>query len=403
MPKVHLTQSTVDKLSCQSGKIKTDYFDSKVNGLMVKVMSKGTKSYYIRYKNHRNKWTENRIADASILKLSDARELAQQKLTQITMGDNPFEKRKALKDVPTVKLFVEESYMPHAKSYKRSWDTDWSLLKNHILPAIGHLHLDEVTRRHLVDLFSHHRSTHAPGSTNRVIILCRYIFNCAIRWEVPGTAKNPTTGIDLFPENNQRERYLSEEEAKRLFTSLEKSDSAHLKYIITMLLLTGARKNEVLQAQWKDFDLQQRIWTIKFNKSGKVRHVPLSDGMLQLLAMIPKTGGNPYLFPNPKTGKPYVQIWHSWHTARKRAGLSDVRIHDLRHSFASFLINNGRSLYEVQKLLGHTQIKTTQRYSHLSRKSLIAATNTAAAALPLQQMMPTERATVPLVAAQSID
>ena len=230
--------------------------------------------------------------------------------------------------------------------------------------------------------------------------MCRYIFNCAIRWEVTGIDKNPSAGIDLFQENNKRERYLSPDEAQRLFVALEQSESKHLKYIITMLLLTGARKNEVLQARWSDFDLQQRIWSIEFNKSGKMRYVPLSDGMLQPLEIIPQVKGNPYLFPNPKTGKPYVQIWHSWDTARKRSGLEDVRIHDLRHSFASFLINNGRSIYEVQKLLGHTQIKTTQRYSHLSQKSLIAAANTATDALPLAQMMPKDRGQIELVAVE---
>ena len=400
MPRITLTQSTVEKLTCQSGKAKTDYFDTKINGLMLKVMSSGNKSYYIRYKNHRCKWTENKLANASTLKLSDARDLAQQKLTMIAMGEDPFDKKKELKDVPTVRQFVDESYLPHAKSYKRSWGTDFSLLKNHILPALGHLHLDEVKRRHLVDLFSQHRQTHKPGSTNRIIILSRYIFNCAIRWEVPGIDKNPTEGIDLFAENNKRERYLSSEEAKRLFDALEQSTSVHLKYIVTMLLLTGARKNEVIHAKWKDFDLEQRIWSIEFNKSGKIRYVPLSDGVLQLLEIIPKEKNNPYLFPNPKTGKPYVQIFPSWNTARKRAGLEDVRIHDLRHSFASFLINNGRSLYEVQKLLGHTQVKTTQRYSHLSQKSLIAAANTATTALPLNSMMPKDKEAIPLVAVE---
>jgi len=400
MPAILLKSVDIDRLSCPQDKSKIDYFDTRVSGLLLKILSSGKKTYYLRYRNERQKQIEKKIADASTIKLADARELAQQKLTLIAMGENPFDKRKALKDIPTVQQFVEESYMPHAKSYKRSWDTDWSLLKNHILPAIGHLYLDEVIRRHMVDLFSHHRQTHKPGSTNRIIILCRFIFNCAIRWEVPGVTKNPTKGIDLFKENNQRERYLTTEEAKQLFTALERSDSVHLKYIITMLLLTGARKNEVLHARWQDFDIDQRVWSIEFNKSGKMRYVPLSDGMLQLLAFIPRTQGNPYLFPNPETGHPYVQIYYSWHTARKRAGLTDVRIHDLRHSFASFLINSGRSLYEVQKLLGHTQIKTTQRYSHLSQKSLIAAANTATAALPLQQMMPHTPESVPLVAVE---
>ena len=99
--------------------------------------------------------------------------------------------------------------------------------------------------------------------------------------------------------------------------------------------------------------------------------------MLRLLAQVPRKDGCPYVFANPKSGKPFVSVFNSWDTARKKVGLRDVRIHDLRHSFASFLVNAGRSLYEVQRILGHTQIKTTQRYAHLSQDTLIDAANVA--------------------------
>ena len=101
--------------------------------------------------------------------------------------------------------------------------------------------------------------------------------------------------------------------------------------------------------------------------------VPLSTAALRLLEQVPHVEGCPYIFPNLGTGLPYKFIYAAWNTVRARAGLSDVRIHDLRHSFASFLINNGRSIYEVQRILGHTQITTTQRYSHLSQESLLEA------------------------------
>ena len=111
--------------------------------------------------------------------------------------------------------------------------------------------------------------------------------------------------------------------------------------------------------------------------------MPLSTGALHLLASIPRREGCPWAFANPKTGKPYVSFYISWNTARNKAGLADVRIHDLRHSFASFLVNAGRSLYEVQKILGHTQVKTTQRYAHLAQGTLIDAADEVAKAVPL--------------------
>ena len=390
MPKELLTQHFVDhNAECPAGKPRVDYYDTKITGLSLKVLKSGQKTFYVRYRCARGKLVERKIGQASVIKLADARVFAQDALSQVAAGIDPFEKRLALKNVPTFAEFVASLYMEHIKSYKRSWGTDECLLRNHVLPLIGSLYLDQITRRHMVELFSKHKETHKPGSTNRVIILCRYIFNCALKWEVEGISRNPTQGIELFPENNKRERYLTAEEAQRLFKALDESAADRLKYIISMLLLTGARKNEVQQAQWKDFDLERRIWTIHFNKSGQTRHVPLSDGAIRLLGSIPRVPGSNYAFANPKTGKPYKHIFTAWDTARKKAGLSDLRIHDLRHSFASALINSGRSLYEVQKILGHTQVKTTQRYSHLSQESLVAAANTASSVVPLARLAST--------------
>ena len=166
-----------------------------------------------------------------------------------------------------------------------------------------------------------------------------------------------------------------------------------------MLILTGARKREVLDAKWEDFDFIRRLWRIPTTKLGKPRHVPLSDGVLNLLSAMERKGD--WVFANPKTNKPFVSIFCAWNTARAKAGLSDVRVHDLRHSFASLLINSGRSLYEVQKLLGHTQVKTTQRYAHLAPETLLAAGNAATLAVgSIMGVMPNRIVGVPQVAVQ---
>ena len=381
MARQKLTQKFVDSVTNKSGKRKVDYFDTELTGLLLEVRDSG-RTFYLRYRNRRGKPVQKKLADAAIVGLVDIRKLAQEKLVMIAMGRDPFEEKKALRDVPTVAEFVADSYMPHVKGYKRSWDTDECLLRNHVLPAIGSLHLDEVNRRHMVKLFSDHRETHKPGSTNRIIILCRYIFNLAIKWEAAGATANPTSGIPLYPENNKRERYLSEDEAAALFNELEQSENTQLKYIVGILLLTGARKREVLDAKWTDFNLDTRIWTIHINKTGRPRHIPISDGLQRLLERLPRFDNCEWLVPNPRTGKPFVSVFGAWNTVRTKAGLPEVRIHDLRHSFASFLINSGRSLYEVQKILGHTQVKTTQRYAHLSQDSLREAANTAFSKLP---------------------
>ena len=149
------------------------------------------------------------------------------------------------------------------------------------------------------------------------------------------------------------ERYLSVDEAQRLYVAVCKSENTMLGFIVPMLILTGARKREVLDAKWQDFDLARRIWRISMSKSGKARHVPISDGAMTVLTSLPKNDLTDYAFANPRTDKPYVSIFCAWNTARKNAGLADVRMHDLRHSFASLLVNSGRTLYEVQHILGH--------------------------------------------------
>ncbi len=397
MPKITLTQALVDNLTCPPTKTKEDYFDTKTTGLLVQVLNSGRKTFYIRFQNERKKTIQKKLVSASLIKLAEARELAIKYLAQIAMGEDPFATKVELKKVPTLSAFITDSYIPYVKTYKRSWDTDVSLIKNHILPNFGKLYMDEVSKKDVIQFISRHSLTYKPGSVNRVIILLRYIFNLSIRWEIPGITKNPTAGIPLLEENNKKERFLTAAEASALVEKLNDSDNKMLQYIIPMLILTGARKNEVLRAKWGDFNFGQRVWRIPMSKNGKARHVPISDGVQYLLEGVPRYTGCEYVFPNPKSLKPYISIFTSWNTARKAVGLRDVRIHDLRHSFASFLVNSGRSIYEVQRILGHTQIKTTQRYAHLSQDSLLAAANEISKAVPILMAMPNHVINVPLI------
>lgn len=133
-------------------------------------------------------------------------------------------------------VFIHEQYLPFVKSYKRSWDTDEGLLRNHVAPQWGKRHLDEITKQDVIKLITHHRETHAPGSCNRLLILLRYVFNLAVKWEVAGVKSNPTHGFPLMEENNKKERYLSREEASTLYEALGHSDNQMLKFIVPMLM-----------------------------------------------------------------------------------------------------------------------------------------------------------------------
>jgi integrase len=342
----------------------------------------GRKTYYLRYQNDRGKTVQKRLGNAAILKLAQVRDLAVKCLAQISMGEDPFANQVALRAIPKLADFITQQYLPYAKTYKRSLICDVGVIKNHINPVFGSMYMDELKKQDVIGLISKMLETYAPGTVNRVVILLRYIYNLAIKWETAGILKNPTAGIPLLEENNQKERYLTPEEARKLVAALKGSENKMLQFIIPMLILTGARKMEVQKARWEDINWEQRIWRIPLTKSGKARHVPISDGALMILESIPRIEGCKWVFPNPKTHKPYNSYYNSWNTVRKSVGLGDVRIHDLRHSFASFLVNSGRSLYEVQRILGHTQISTTQRYAHLSQDSLLTAANEVGKAIP---------------------
>jgi integrase len=380
MAQISLTQAFVNTVVCPNDQTKQEITDKACKGLILEVRQSGGKTYYLRYTNHRGKQRQYRIGNATVLTLSQARCKSKLALNQAALGQDPCEEKEQTKQVPTFAQFIADQYMPYIKSYKRSWDTDVSLLKNHLLPRFGKRYMDEITRQDIVKMHADRKASGAAaGSANRLLIMMRYIFNLTLKWEVPGIKANPCKGIPLMEENNKMERYLSVEEAERLYEAVCKSENTMLKYIVPMLILTGARKREVLDAKWEDFDLGRRAWRIPISKSGKARHVPLSDGALNVLASMPRKVE--WAFANPDTGKPYVSVFYAWDTARKSVGLSDVRMHDLRHSFASLLINSGRTLYEVQHILGHTQVKTTQRYAHLSQDTLLAAANSATAAL----------------------
>ena len=139
--------------------------------------------------------------------------------------------------------------------------------------------------------------------------------------------------------------------------------------VIRLLMLTGARRGEVLNATWDQFDLDRAVWTkpAATTKQRKLHRTPISGAAVQLLriirARVPKEC--PWVFPGDANGKPVQEIKRFWHDVRKQAKLTDVRIHDLRHTFASLLVSGGMSLPMIGKLLGHTQVQTTQRYSHL--------------------------------------
>lgn len=393
MPIESLDAAFVRKATCPEGKSKVDYYDSSIVGFILEVRASGGKTFHLRYRDKHGKQRQHKIGDSKSISFDKARQAAQTLRSRVVLGDSPVEERKIKRAVPTLSEFFRDRYMPFIKGYKRSWSSDESYYRSHLSSRFGSYHLDQIS---LQEVIEHHHAMRAAGyaeaTCNRALVLLRYMYNLAGKWGVPGSERNPTLGAVKYELNNARERYLKPDETNRLRMALENSRNSQLKYVVPLLLMTGARKRELLDACWEHFDIDRRIWRIPTSKSGKARHVPLSMAVLEILARLPRWHGCPYVVPNPSAKKPFRSIFKSWDVARKKAGLPDVRMHDLRHSMASNMVNSGRSIYEVSKVLGHAQLKTTQRYSHLSQETLLAAVDAASDATGIiwSQPLPTQ-------------
>jgi integrase len=370
MPKVALTDSFTRLATCPSGIRKINFVDTNSHGFMLEVRSSGGKTFYQRYRDQRGREHQYKIGSADILSVRQARQAARKILARGLLGEDPQAERVASRSIPTVAEFARQRYLPFVQTYERSWQTDERLLRVHLLPRIGKLFMDEVTAEDLQQMLaSMKKAGYAPGTCARPIIIARYMFSLARKWKVPGVLENPASGFPL-PPDVQRNRFLSNDEIKRLVIALEHDLNQVAAKAILLLLLTGARRNEVTHAKWEHVDLERGNLMVPLSKSGKPRVVVLNTAACNVLRSLPKVDANPYVFPSPVTGRPSPSLFFPWSRVRRNAELSGVRLHDLRHSFASLLINLDYELYEIQELLGHSNPKTTQRYAHLQTEKL---------------------------------
>jgi integrase len=376
MPIVQLSPAFVRRVSCPSEHKKSDYFDTAMRGFMLEVRASGGKTYYQRYTDERGRERQYKIGPADVLTLRQAKRKAKQIKAQAILGGDPQRERQERRSIPTLRSFVEERYLPFVQTYKRSWQTDEIVLRVHALPRLGHLFLDEITTERITEIVAAmRRDEYAPGTVGRVIVILRFLFNLIRKWNVLRGPENPASGIPI-PADVQRNRFLDKDETKRLVEALARDENQVAAKAILLLLLTGARRNEITHARWEHVDLKASTLFVPLSKSGKPRYVFLNAAAVNVFRSIPRLPGNPYVFPSPVTGRPSASLHFPWNRIRIKAGLDDLRLHDLRHSFASALVNDGQELYTVQRLLGHANAKATQRYAHLKRETLAEAAET---------------------------
>ena len=382
---IKLTQDFIaNNLRCPEGKRRIEYVDKGGTGLYLEVRatSPGQGTFYLRYKDANNKTCHQKIGRSCDMELDVARQKAKTLKGHIMLlGADPRADEKAKKAIPTFSVFMETMYEDFAYKNKKTAPKDMEYYRLRLKAAFGHKRLNQISRRE-VQLF--HSSLRdeglAPATCNHYLKLMKRALNLAIQWEVLD-GKNPACGIQQYRELNLVENYMDDEQLHRLLTVLKTDKNRMVCNIIMYLLSTGARLNEALQARWDHINLERRVWRIPAtnSKSGKVRAVPLNDSAIDVLNEVGTKDKSEWVFPSKRNhGQPFVSLQRVWSRLRKESGLIFLRIHDLRHQHASMLINNGRTLYEVQQILGHSTSKVTERYSHLSTATLQSASSCAA-------------------------
>jgi integrase len=387
--KARIVQQTVKglKAPAQGNAI---LWDREIHGFGVRITSAGAVAFILDYRFRRRK-RRYTIGRSPELSATAARDEALLLLRGIRNGIDPLEKRQQDLAEPTMADLAAEYLSRYAKKEKRAGSVrnDKGMLANIILPRFGSLRVDAVNQRYIETLHASMEPT--PYHANRVLSLLSRMFSLAVKWE--HRADNPVHGITRFDEPI-KERWLPKEELRRFSDALDAYHDQDAADALRLLMLTGAREQEALGAEWPQFDLTRGEWTkpAHCTKENKIAHVPLNDYALALLRkMHAKSGGNGPLFPG-RGGRARVTIRRPFIQVCKAAGLAEpysvkgkrrtitryrptLRVHDLRHSFASHLVSDGVSLELVGKLMGHTVPSTTQRYAHYSDEALRAATN----------------------------
>ncbi|MGB2832931.1 MAG: tyrosine-type recombinase/integrase [Methylotenera sp.] len=380
MPIVKLTQDFINNsLICPEGKKRIEYCDKELPGLIIIVtpLSQGG-TYFLRYKNGASKTSYMKISRTNEMTLADARKKAKLLKLEISNGADPSNEKRVQKAVPTLAAFYEQHYKPYAAVHKRSASSDHQIYTCRLESRFGHLRLNQFTKTMIIGFHNELRESGLAGATcDHYVKFLRHAFNLAIEWDM--LKENPASGVKLFNLDNKVEHYLDATGLETLMSVLQTGANRPVCMIAMFLLSTGARMNEVLSAKWCQINRETRTWKIPAlnSKSKKVRSVPLNDSALDIISQLDTEAEFEYLFVNRVTGNPYSNIHKAWGKIRDQAGLPQLRIHDLRHQYASFLVNSGRTLYEVQQILGHSTSKVTERYSHLSSATLQAAANSA--------------------------
>lgn len=375
---MQLTDRLVKALPAPARGNKVAFDSSGVKGFGCRVTASGTKAFVLRYRRRAD--GQQRlftIGSYPAWGVGVARDEAKRLKRAIDGGADPVGEMQDSRGAATVADLCSRFLADYVPRKRPATQRDYLQQVNvDILPAFGRAKVATVTHAD-VDAFHRKISTRAPTHANRVLACLSKMFSLAVRWGM--RADNPCKGIERNQEH-KRQRYLSGVELARLTAALVELRDQGAANVVRLLLLTGARRGELLAAKWADFDLDAGTWT-KPGSTTKQRtshRVPLSQAACLLLTEMQRAAESEYLFPARRT--PHrLDIDDAWNLLRDAANIPDARLHDLRHTYASVLASSGLSLPIIGALLGHTTAQTTMRYSHLFDDPLRAATERASA------------------------
>ena len=366
-----LTRKYVENLS--PGTSDQIIWDTEIEGFGRKVTPTGRRSYFVKYRvggGRNGRQRKPSIGIHGITTYAQARQQAQDWLSEARAGRDPLQVRRSNSEAKTLAMFcdiyVEQHVVPHLKP-KTQKDYQ-GLLDQHILPELGRLSVRLVSRSDVSKL--HTKMSKTPYQANRVLALLSSLFNRAEEWGYRPEGTNPCRHVIKFKETS-RERCLPEREIAVLERELKRIEvqSPYPVAFVRLALLTGARKNEILHLKWLDVDLTKERILIRDSKTGR-RSISINHPAKDVLENLPRVCGNPYVLPGAEANSHLVNVNKFWARVRKQAQINDVRIHDLRHTFASIGVSNGLSLSLVGELLGRKNPSTTNRYAHLADKSV---------------------------------
>jgi integrase len=382
MARAKITRTLIRDLPpLPAGKAKARVFDTQLAGFILEQRTSGF-TFYLRYHDERHRSREIKLGNLGVVTVDQARRRAEELKAGVSLGVDPLAEREKRRAIPTLAAFATERYLPHIKERLRSYASVEGQFRLRIIPMLGRKALDEISqadiadvRRRLID------EGLSNASVNRHLAAIRSMFSTALRWEVV-TGRNPAAHPNMLHEQH-RDRFLSADETRALVKALDAEKAQDAAAALMLLILTGARKSEVLKARWENVDMDGARLTVPRSKSGRTRHIPLSAPAVAVLRRqaAKAEDGAVFVFPGREPGEPLEGVRGPWLRAKEAAGLPpDLRVHDLRHSFASVLANLGTPLNEIGVILGHSQLSTTQRYAHHAQHRLVQTASSAAQA-----------------------